>query len=132
MTETPKSLNRHALLDSVFLRSAARVPNAALRLGYQFEGDLFAGARIAVVEQHVLNHVGQFAVQDFEGVGFGHQRNRVALRDPDLGFFVVLDVDDEGTVVSRPDMLAMMRIIARRGEISIRPRMESVGRLHPA
>jgi hypothetical protein len=72
-------------------------PRHRVRLCNQFEGNVFAGTSIAVLTQHVLDKGWQFLAKNFEGHGFGDERDFIALGYPDLRLFIVVGSDPNGS-----------------------------------
>jgi hypothetical protein len=68
-----------------------------VRLGNEFEGNVLANARIAVLTRHVLDQGRELLAKNFEGSGLGDERDFFALGYPDLRLFIVVGSDLNGS-----------------------------------
>jgi hypothetical protein len=67
----------------------------------EFEGNVLANARIAILTQHILEQRWEFLAKNFEGSCLSDERDFIALGYPDVGFFVVVSPDHDGSHFSR-------------------------------
>jgi hypothetical protein len=56
-----------------------------------------ANARIAVLTQNVLDQGREFLAKNFEGSCLGDERDFIALGYPDMGLFIVVGPDHDGS-----------------------------------
>jgi hypothetical protein len=68
-----------------------------MRLCNEFEGNVLADARIAVLTQNVLDQGREFLAKNFEGSCLGDERDFIALGYPDMGLFIVVGSDLNGS-----------------------------------
>jgi hypothetical protein len=68
-----------------------------VRLGNEFEGNVLADARIAVLTRHVLDQGRELLAKNFEDSGLGDERDFIALGYPDLRLFIVVGPDNDGS-----------------------------------
>jgi hypothetical protein len=68
-----------------------------VRLCNQFEGNILANARIAVLTQHILDQGRKFLAKNFEGSCLGDKRDFIALGYPDMRLFIVVGSDLDGS-----------------------------------
>jgi hypothetical protein len=68
-----------------------------VRLRNEFEGNVLANARIAVLTQHILDQGWKFLAKNFEGSRLGDERDFIALGYPDVRLFIVVGSDLNGS-----------------------------------
>jgi hypothetical protein len=68
-----------------------------VRLRNEFEGNILADARVAVLTQNVLNEGREFLAKNFEGSCLGDERDLIALGYPDVRLFIVVGSDLNGS-----------------------------------
>jgi hypothetical protein len=68
-----------------------------VRLRNEFEGNVLADARIAVLTQNVLDQGREFLAKNFEGSRLGDERDFIALGYPDVRLFIVVSSDLNGS-----------------------------------
>jgi hypothetical protein len=68
-----------------------------VRLYDQFERYVFAGARIIVLIQHILDKGWQLLAKNFEGCCLGDERDFITLGYPDVRLFIVVGSNLNGS-----------------------------------